>query len=96
MSVKAGETIQIKLHIRNFTSRKQAHRIEMHAPPSLSVTPAVLEGTVAGEARESFPIRLQADANASTGVRIIAFDVTRDGQRLGEWFDCIVNVTSKP
>jgi hypothetical protein len=35
---------------------------------------------------------LTAQENASAGVHIVAFDVTMDGQRRGEWFDMIVNV----
>lgn len=94
VSVKPGESVEVKLHVKNFTRRKQSHRIEIHTPPGLSAVPAVLEGTLAAEARGVFAMRLQADANISPGVRLAAFDVTRDGQRFGEWFDCIVNVTS--
>jgi hypothetical protein len=52
----------------------------------------VLEGTLAAESRQSFPIRLQASADAGPGVRLVAFDVTLDGRRYGERFDMIVNV----
>jgi len=37
-------------------------------------------------------VRLRAAADAPAGVHIAAFDVTLDGHRYGEWFDCIVAV----
>ena len=45
-----------------------------------------------GESRQSFPVRLKATADAAPGVRLVAFDVTLDGQRYGEWFDLVVGV----
>ena len=96
VSVKPGESVEVQLHVRNFLRRKQTHRIEIHTPPGLSAAPAVLEGTLNPEGHDVFPIRLQADASANTGVRIVAFDLSRDGKRFGEWFDCVVNVTSQP
>jgi hypothetical protein len=38
------------------------------------------------------PVRLRAAANVPTGVHLVAFDVTLDKRRYGEWFDCIVQV----
>jgi hypothetical protein len=35
-------------------------------------------------------VRLGAGASAPAGVRIVAFDITLDGRRYGEWFDAIV------
>jgi glyoxylase-like metal-dependent hydrolase (beta-lactamase superfamily II) len=90
--VDPGHATNVTLHVRNFRSGRQRHRIEIHTPPGLRADPAVLEGTLAAESRQSFPIRLQASADAGPGVRLVAFDVTLDGRRYGERFDMIVNV----
>jgi glyoxylase-like metal-dependent hydrolase (beta-lactamase superfamily II) len=88
-----GHATDVTLHIRNFRSSRQRHRIEIHTPPGLRADPGVLEGTLAAESGQSFPIRLQASVDAGPGVRLVAFDVTLDGRRYGERFDMIVNVT---
>jgi glyoxylase-like metal-dependent hydrolase (beta-lactamase superfamily II) len=90
--VHTGEGAQVQVHVRNFRSRPQTHRIEIHTPPGLVAEPVALEGTVAPETRQAFPIRLRAAADAKGGVSIVAFDVTLDGQRRGEMFDCIVDI----
>jgi glyoxylase-like metal-dependent hydrolase (beta-lactamase superfamily II) len=94
VGVNPDETAEVKLHVRNFRARRQAHRIEIHTPPGLHAEPAVLEGTLAAESRQSFPICLRASADVGAGVRLVAFDVTLDGQRYGERFDMILNVNS--
>ena len=91
-TVRVGEAVELKLEVRNFQSRSQTHRIEIHTPPGLTAEPRVLEGRLAAGARQSFPIRLRASADAGAGVRLVAFDVTLDGRRYGEWFDTIVEV----
>ena len=78
--------------MRDFQSRAQTHRIEIHTPPGLTAEPRVLEGRLAAEARQSFPIHLRATTDAGAGVRLVAFDVTLDGRRYGERFDTIIEV----
>src|SRR6185369_11548870 len=89
-----GSVTNVTLHVRNFRSGRQRHRIEMHTPPGLRADPEVLEGTIAAESRRSFSIRLQPSADASPGVRLVAFDVTLDERRYGERFDMILNINS--
>ncbi|MGH8730450.1 MAG: MBL fold metallo-hydrolase, partial [Burkholderiales bacterium] len=91
-TVKPGESVEVRVHVRNFLDRAQTHRIEIHAPPGLVVEPAVLEGKLGKEARQSFPIRVRASADAASGVNIVAFDITLGTHRYGEWFDFIVQV----
>jgi len=91
-----GQATNVIVHVRNFRARRQRHRIEIHTPPGLRAEPAVLEGTLVGESRQSFPIRLQASSDTSTGPRLVAFDVALDGRRYGERFDMILNVDSGP
>lgn len=92
VSVKRGESTEIQLHIRNFNPRAQAHRVEVHTPPGLSAEVPLLEGKLSKNSRVAFPIRLRAAAGATPGVHIVAFDVTLDGHRFGERFDCILNI----
>ena len=82
----------LNLHVRNFRHGRQKHRIEIHAPPDVIVEPGVLEGTLAGESRRSFPVRVTVPAEAAPGTRIVALDMTLNGSRYGEWFDFIVGV----
>jgi hypothetical protein len=92
VTVKRGGSVELRLHVRNFHPRPEAHRIEVHVPPGLTAETELLEGSVAAESREAFPVRLRAAADARTGVCVVAFDVTRDGRRLGQLFDCILNI----
>ena len=54
--------------------------------------PAVLEGQLARESSGSFPIRIQAAADAKPGVRMGALDITLDGHRYGELFDFVIGI----
>lgn len=92
VKVKAGASVDVAVHVRNFRPRAQDHRIEVHAPPGLVPDPARLDGQVAAESRKAFPLKLRAAADARVGVQIVAFDVTLDGIRYGERFDLIVEV----
>ena len=46
MSVQAGQTAEVTLHVRNFLTQPQKHRIQVQAPHGIFVEPAVLEGSV--------------------------------------------------
>ncbi len=92
VKVRPGERVEVDLHVRNFRSRVQAHNIAVHAPPGLTAEPGEIRGTVAPESRRAFKLRLRAGREAKPGVHIVAFDVTLDGRRYGEWFDVVVEV----
>jgi glyoxylase-like metal-dependent hydrolase (beta-lactamase superfamily II) len=92
VAIKPGQSATIDIHVRNFRSRAQTHRIEIHTPPDLAAEPPVLEGKLSAESRRAFPIRIKAGPNVPSGVRIVALDVTLDGQRYGERFDFVVGV----
>jgi hypothetical protein len=92
LHLKPGQTTEIQLHIRNFRDRAQHHLIEIHTPPGLHAEPTLLEGNLPANSRAPFPFRLTASGEVELGVHLIAFDVTLDGQRDGELFDCIVSV----
>jgi glyoxylase-like metal-dependent hydrolase (beta-lactamase superfamily II) len=90
LSLKAGESHEVVLHLRNFRPREQKHRIAIHAPAGIIAEPGVLEGSLGKESRESFRVRLRANQELPAGVSIVGFDVTLDGKRYGERFDMIV------
>jgi glyoxylase-like metal-dependent hydrolase (beta-lactamase superfamily II) len=94
--VRPGEQLLLKLHVRNFRSRPQTHRIEIHAPPGLIAETRTVEGKLAPDTRQGFPVQLRAEPDAAPGVRVVAFDITLDGRRYGQYFDCIVNISRKP
>lgn len=93
-TVLAGDAVELKLEVRNFQTRAQTHRIEIHTPPGLTAEPRVIEGRLATEARGKFSFRINAARDAKPGVQLIAFDITRDGKRQGELFDAILEVQS--
>ena len=90
--VRPGESVEVTVHVRNFRSRRQSHRIEVHAPAGLVSEPFFLGGFLEPDSRGAFKLRLRAAADAKPGVSIVAFDTTLDGRRYGEWFDLIVEV----
>lgn len=92
VSLRPGGEASVAVHVRGFGAGHRRHRIEVHAPEGLAVEPAVLEGRLAGEERTLHTLRLRAAAEARPGVYLVAFDVTRDSHRHGEWFDLIVAV----
>jgi glyoxylase-like metal-dependent hydrolase (beta-lactamase superfamily II) len=90
--IEHGETVEVNIIVRNFRESEQTHRIEIHTPPDITASPAVLEGKLGGKTRKAFPVKLTASADAAVGVNIVAFDVTLDGKRFGEWFDALIQV----
>jgi glyoxylase-like metal-dependent hydrolase (beta-lactamase superfamily II) len=93
VKVKAGTAVDVSVHLRNFRSRTQAHRIEVHAPPGLVAEPSDLRGELGAKARGVFKLTVKAAPDAKPGVHIVAFDPTLDGRRYGELFDLVVEVT---
>ena len=91
-TLRKGESIEIATHVRNFSTRVQTHRIEIHTPSGLVAEPSVIEGRLTSEERKPFPIRIRATAEAKPGVHIIGLDITRDGKRYGELFDFVVEI----
>jgi hypothetical protein len=82
--------------VRNYRNREQTHRIALHTPAGFTTEPAILEGKRVGEGVTSHQVKIRAAANAQAGLHLLAFDITRDGVRHGELFDCIVWVGDPP
>ena len=86
----------VSVTVRNFRATPQRHRIELKLPPGLSADPTVLEGTIAGESRQTYPIRLTVNRSVvPQGVQIVPFDITLDDKRYGELFDFLIR-TQEP
>lgn len=87
----AGGTAEVSITVRNFRAASQQHRVVLQLPPGLQAEPAVLEGSVAPKARQSFKVKLSADpAKMPAGVQMVPMDITLDGKRHGQLFDFIV------
>ena len=95
-NLKPGEKATIAIEIRNFRDRPQEHRVRLNSPPGISVEPAELSGKIGPDMRMKFPVTLTAAANAPEGMGMLAFDVTLDGNRYGEWFDMQLWVGTPP
>ena len=90
--MKRGQSADLAIHVRNFRSRPQTHRIELQGPPGLSSQPPAVAGELGPEKRGVFTATLRAAPDAPVGVQIVALDVTLDGRRYGQLFDLIVEV----
>ena len=87
-----GETVEVTVNVRNFEAKPMAFDIQPHAPLGLQVKSGRWTSTVPAQSRTQFTLRLAAVPDATPGIRHVAFDITRGGKRLGELFDCIVEV----
>lgn len=94
--VAPGATAEFAVLVRNYHDGSQTHRIELHLPPGLAAEPAVLEGRQSSEGVAQYVVKLHATADIATGLHLVAMDITRDGVRHGELFDCIVWVGEPP
>jgi hypothetical protein len=92
VSAKPGDAAEVEVLVKNFLGRPQAHRIAVHAPEGIGIEPKTLEGEVAAGGTGRHALRITPAQGTAPGVRIVAFDVTLDGRRYGERFDCVVQV----
>lgn len=93
VDLAARPAAEATITVRNFRSRPQRHRIRIVCPPGVTAEPAVLEGEIAAESRQGYPVRLTADTSAAAaGVLIVPFDIELDGVRHGQLFDFLVQV----
>lgn len=90
--VRPGASVELKIHLRNFLSRGQAYRVEIHTPPGLRADPLVIDTRLKAGSRGEFTVRVTAGPDAKPGVHLLALDITRDRQRHGELFDAILEI----
>jgi len=81
----------VTMTVRNFRDSSQRHHIKLKLPSGVTAEPAVLEGIIEGESRQSFQVKLRVDRDAvAPGVQIVPLDITLDGKRYGELFDFLI------
>ncbi len=90
--VQPGASVELKIHLRNFLSRDQAYRVEIHTPPGLRADPPVIDTRLTAKSRREFSVRVTAATDAKPGVHLLALDITRDAHRHGQLFDAIIEV----
>lgn len=87
----------VTVTVRNFRETAQQHRIELKLPPGITAEPAVLEGTIKAESRQSYRVKLtMKQPTDNPGVRIVPFDITLDGKHYGELFDFLIRTRTTP
>jgi glyoxylase-like metal-dependent hydrolase (beta-lactamase superfamily II) len=79
VKVKVGAEVEVAVKVREFAPGAQ---IRVRGGGGLRVSPERAEG----------PFRLKVTGGGAPGVKLVAFDVTLGGRRLGERFDLIVEV----
>ena len=92
VTIKPGSNARLELNLRNFGGGIARFNIRVDTPPGLKAQTPSFGCTLAGHARNAFPVWLHAEDAAQPAVHIVAFDVTVDGRRFGERFDAIVKV----
>jgi glyoxylase-like metal-dependent hydrolase (beta-lactamase superfamily II) len=94
IALKPGGRGEFALLIRNYLPRARDHRVSLHTPAGLTAEPSLIEGSIPGESTRSHPIRLEASLELEESLHLIAFDITRDGIRQGQLFDCLLQISS--
>jgi len=94
--IAPGTTARFAVQVRNYQPRAQVVDVTLALPPGLTARPARFESRLPGEGTGIQEIDLSVDPSARPGLNLLAFDVTRDGRRLGQVFDAIVWVGTEP
>lgn len=89
---KAGQRVELAIHLRNFRDREERHLIAINVPPGWQASPSALEGALDPRARSAEKVTVTTPLDATPGVYAVTFDPTLDEKRYGEWFDAIVEV----
>lgn len=90
-----GTSTTIEVVFTNVTDTTQNLALQIHTPKGVGANPQKMSLTLKPNAHVEMPIALSTTGSAPTGVKIVAFDVTLNGLKLGEWFDCLVEITKK-
>jgi len=91
VDLPSGQAQEVTITVRNFRDKPQQHQVRLRLPEGITAEPAVLVGSVAAKSRQSFKVRLTADATRTpAGVQMIPLDITLDGKLHGELFDFLI------
>lgn len=92
VSIARGASAEVNLYLRNYSAEAEAFRIDMLCPPGITVDRRRLEGqTPAGEFSQ-LRLKLSVEAGAAPGLKSVAFDLWLEAERLGPWYDLVVQV----
>lgn len=83
---------KVNVVIRNFVEHDQIYKVHIRTPKGIISDPEVIEVKISAPEKKIFPVELEATEAAETGVGIISFDLTLNGELIGEWFDSIIYV----
>ncbi|HVJ81578.1 MAG TPA: MBL fold metallo-hydrolase [Planctomycetia bacterium] len=89
--VKAGETAEARLWVRNFFPRSEKFHLKVRTTPGFTCEPAALSIELPEGGSGWLPLKFKG-IKASPQIGVAAFDVTVAGKRYGEWFDALVQV----
>jgi glyoxylase-like metal-dependent hydrolase (beta-lactamase superfamily II) len=92
VDLRQQDSTTVTVTVRNFRTTQQSHQITLQTPPGIRAEPQTLSGTIAGQGRQSFPVKLTVtnrDALPS-GVQIAPMDIHLDAHRYGQLFDFIL------
>jgi len=87
-----GKPGKVNVVIRNFVEQDQIYKVHIRTPKGIISDPEVIEVKISGPEKKSFPVELEAMEAAATGVGIVSFDLTLNGELIGDWFDSIIYV----
>ncbi len=86
-----GKPHKLSITVRNFRDQPQHHRVELVLPEGITAEPAMLEGTVPAESRETYDVAISAEnIDNPEGLQIVPLDIELDGKHYGQWFDFLV------
>jgi len=89
---QAGNTVELKLSVRNFRRRREKHLVRVRTPTGWTATPEALDGTTSPNGVQEYRVKIGVPADEISGVHLVTFDITLDGRRYGELFDAMVIV----
>lgn len=87
-----GDSTLINIVVRNFSESAGTFKIQVNTPSGLMANPENLQRIVDGNSVYTFPVRIVASPDITSGISIIGLDVTLNGGKYGEWFDAIIEI----
>jgi glyoxylase-like metal-dependent hydrolase (beta-lactamase superfamily II) len=90
--VTRGDTVELKLHVRNFSDKEESHVIEIHTPPGIFCNPCILKATVNANSIQTYPVGVYSNKDVLASLYILGLDVTLNGKRFGELFDVLIEI----
>lgn len=82
----------INLVVKNYSGSKSSFKIRARAADGIIVEPKEIILEIPKESEKRIQLKITANNNATDGINLITFDITKNDIRCGELFDCIVEV----